>query len=140
MPGVSPGRRRPSEGGGGRGAPRGPWARGGGRGAPPALRFGGAPAAIELRRALAQPGAAVGALRDVRRYLGPTRLADDEEVGAAGGHPPVDYAAVASTISDMTSRMSELASQTTPGRAAPGPRPIRSGIPSSSAPDPRSCA
>src|SRR3954447_7802033 len=79
MPGISPGRsgasrgRRPLP----RGAPRArPLAAGGAR------RLRNA-ALLQLRRALAQPRAAVRALRDVRRHLRATVLADDEEVGPA---------------------------------------------------------
>ena len=40
-------------------------------------------AAIQLGRALLDPGAAVGALRDVRGHLGATALADEVEVWTA---------------------------------------------------------
>ena len=45
------------------------------------------PTALELRRPLAQPGAAVGALGHVRAHLGAAALADDAELGPASAMP-----------------------------------------------------
>ena len=50
-------------------------------------------AAIELRRALLDPRAAVGALRDVRRHLCAAALADEVEVGATRHEGNQVYAA-----------------------------------------------
>ena len=73
IPGISPRRRRGSDGRR--------------RTAAPAL--GDAAVAVELRRPLAQPVAAVRALGDVRAHLRPAALADHEQVRAAGAHEPI---------------------------------------------------
>src|SRR5579864_115153 len=52
---------------------------------PPAL-LGQAAVAVELRRALAQPVAAVRALGDVRAHFGPAAPTDDEQVRVTGAH------------------------------------------------------
>src|SRR6185312_5271682 len=51
--------------------------------APRRLGLERVPAALELRRPLAQARAAVRALGDVRAYLGAAVLADDPELGLA---------------------------------------------------------
>ena len=105
------------------------------------------PAALELRRALAQALAAVRAFGDVRRHLTPAAAADDKEVRAAC-HERQDtsprrngnQSVVAPTISLNSSDQSWFASYTTRWRAAPVPFSSRSRTPSSSFAPPRSWA
>ncbi len=57
------------------------------RGRAPAAALGHPALAVDLRRALTEPVAAVRALGDVRAHLGSAVLADHEQIGAAGAHP-----------------------------------------------------
>ena len=101
---------------------------------------------FELRRPLAQPGAAVGALGHIRADLGPAALADDGQLGVAHRaritvrRAPAQGVWCARRSRAISARGRRVRSIVASWRCAPVPLTSRSSTASSSAPQPSAAA